>query len=147
MDHSLALKLRIPLRPLTHKIEVHALNGQDLPHISHDTGPVTLVTSGNHTERLSFYILDSPLAVIVLGHPWLIKHNPRIDWQRRTVLEWSTKCHESCLVSACSSVSVSVFQEEAMNLSSVPTEYLDLKEVFSKSRLRLYLRTVPMTVQ
>ncbi len=134
MDHSLALKLRIPLRPLTHKIEVHALNGQDLPHISHDTGPVTLVTSGNHTERLSFYILDSPLAVIVLGHPWLIKHNPRIDWQRRTVLEWSTKCHESCLVSACSSVSVSVFQEEAMNLSSVPTEYLDLKEVFSKSR-------------
>ncbi len=134
MDHSLALKLRIPLRPLTHKIEVHALNGQDLPHISHDTGPVTLVTSGNHTERLSFYILDSPLAVIVLGHPWLIKHNPRIDWQRRTVLEWSTKCHESCLVSACSSVSVSVFQEEAMNLSNVPTEYLDLKEVFSKSR-------------
>ncbi len=25
-----------------------------------------------------------------------------------------------------------------MNLSNVPTEYLDLKEVFSKSRLRLY---------
>ncbi len=37
-------------------------------------------------------------------------------------------------MSACSSVSVSVFQEEAMNLSNVPTEYLDLKEVFSKSR-------------
>ncbi len=77
MDHSLALKLRIPLRPLTHKIEVHALNGQDLPHISHDTGPVTLVTSGNHTERLSFYILDSPLAVHRFRTPLAHKTQPQ----------------------------------------------------------------------
>uniref|UniRef100_A0A9J8D1R8 Reverse transcriptase/retrotransposon-derived protein RNase H-like domain-containing protein n=1 Tax=Cyprinus carpio carpio TaxID=630221 RepID=A0A9J8D1R8_CYPCA len=84
----------------------------------------------------NYFILHSglPLAPIVLGHPWLIKHNPRIDWQQGSVLEWSSKCHESCLVSACSSVSVSVFQEKAVDLSNVPTEYQDLKEVFSKSR-------------
>jgi len=98
------------------------------------SGPLTLSVSGNHSETISFYILDSPLAPIVFGHPWLIKHYPKIDWQLRSVSEWSSKCHESCLVSACPSVSLCTFQEEAVDLSNVPTEYQDLKEVFSKSR-------------
>ncbi len=51
-----------------------------------------------------------------------------------SVSAWSSHCHKSCVVSACPSVSVPVFQEEAGDLSNVPTEYLDLKEVFSKSR-------------
>ncbi len=37
-------------------------------------------------------------------------------------------------MSACSSVSCSLLQNEPMNLSNVPKEYLDLKEVFSKYR-------------
>ncbi|XDV19983.1 hypothetical protein PO909_025369 [Leuciscus waleckii] len=101
MDHTFAHKLQIPLKPLTHKIAVHALNGQELPTISLTTEDFTLITSGNHSETISFYILDSPLAPIVLGHPWLIRHNPR---------------------------------EEAVDLSNVPAEYLDLEEVFNKSR-------------
>ncbi|KAG1929495.1 hypothetical protein F2P79_022926 [Pimephales promelas] len=72
------------------------------------TEEITLITSGNHTETISFLILDSPLAPVVLGHPWLIKHNPRVDWIHKA--------------------------EEAGDLSNVPAEYLDLKEVFSKSR-------------
>ncbi|CAM4619083.1 unnamed protein product [Leuciscus chuanchicus] len=134
MDYTFALKIQVPLLPLTQVIAVNALNGQALPTISFTTGPITLIVSGNHTETTSFYILDSPLAPIVLGHPWLIEHNPKIDWQQQSVLEWSSKCHESCLVSACPSVSVSMFQEEAVDLCNVPAEYQDLKEVFSKSR-------------
>ncbi|XP_077103054.1 uncharacterized protein LOC143754001 [Siphateles boraxobius] len=113
---------------------VHALNGQRLPTISLATEDITLITSGNHTETISFYILDTPLAPIVLGHPWLTRHNPKVDWQLKSVSAWSSYCHKSCLVSACPSVSVPVFQEKAVDLSNVPTEYLDLKEVFSKSR-------------
>ncbi len=37
-------------------------------------------------------------------------------------------------MSACSPVSCVSLQDEAVNLSNVPEEYLDLKEVFSKSR-------------
>ncbi len=133
MDHTFARKLQVPLRPLTHKIPVHVLNGQELPTISFITEDVTLITSGNHTETISFYILDTPLAPIVLGHPWLTRH-PKVDWQLKSVSAWSSHCHKSCLVSACPSVSVPVFQEEAVDLSNVPAEYLDLKEVFSKSR-------------
>ncbi|KAI2662144.1 Transposon Tf2-9 polyprotein [Labeo rohita] len=134
MDFSFARHNHVPLLPLTSSIAVHALNGQTLPTITTITEPITLTVSGNHRESISFYILDSPHAPVVLGHPWLIKHNPRIDWQLRSVSEWSIKCHESCLVSACPSVSESVLQERAADLCNVPAEYLDLKEVFSKSR-------------
>ncbi len=134
LDISLAQLLHIPLVPLRHKISVSALNGQSLPQISLSTAPITLVTSGNHSETITFLVTHSPLAPVVLGHPWLTQHNPRVDWGRNTVSEWSRACYASCLVSAGFSVSGSVLQDEMGSLSNVPEEYLDLKEVFSKSR-------------
>ncbi len=134
LDISLAQLLHIPLIPLRHKISVSALNGQSLPPISLSTVPITLVTSGNHSETITFLVTHSPLAPVVLGHPWLTQHNPRVDWGRNTVSEWSRACYASCLVSAGFSVSGSVLQDEMGSLSNVPEEYLDLKEVFSKSR-------------
>ncbi len=134
LDISLAQLLHIPLVSLRHKISVSALNGQSLPQISLSTVPITLVTSGNHSETITFLVTHSPLAPVVLGHPWLTQHNPRVDWGRNTVSEWSRACYASCLVSAGFSVSGSVLQDEMGSLFNVPEEYLDLKEVFSKSR-------------
>ncbi len=134
LDISLAQLLHIPLVSLCHKISVSALNGQSLPQISLSMVPITLVTSGNHSETITFLVTHSPLAPVVLGHPWLTQHNPRVDWGRNTVSEWSRACYASCLVSAGFSVSGSVLQDEMGSLSNVPEEYLDLKEVFSKSR-------------
>ncbi len=134
MDLHFAHKLHLPIIPLTRHIFVNALNGQELPNISLTTGPITLITSSNHTEIITFLVMDSPLAHIVLGHPWLVQHNPRVDWSSNSTSTWSERYYESCLVSACSSVSGSVFQEKAADLSNMPMEYLDLKEVFSKSR-------------
>uniref|UniRef100_A0A8C1NZE8 Gypsy retrotransposon integrase-like protein 1 n=1 Tax=Cyprinus carpio TaxID=7962 RepID=A0A8C1NZE8_CYPCA len=109
MDCKLATKLNIPLTSLKHPIAPFALNGHRLPVITQTTVPVSLITSGNHTEEISFYITDSPQSPIVLGHTWLQKHNPRIDWRLGSV-------------------------GEAVDLANVPAEYHDLKEVFSKSR-------------
>ncbi len=60
----------------------------------------------------------------------LISSGNQVDWGRNTVSEWSRACYASCLVST----SCSVLQDEMGSLSNVPEEYLDLKEVFSKSR-------------
>ncbi|CAM4696876.1 unnamed protein product [Leuciscus chuanchicus] len=133
MDLHFAHKFHLPIIPLTRPISVNALNGQVLPSISLTTSPITLITSGNHTEIITFLLMDSPLAPVVLGHPWLVRHNPRVDWGLNSISAWSERCYESCLVSACPSVSGSVFQEKAADLSNVPVEYLDLKDVFSKS--------------
>ncbi len=49
-------------------------------------------------------------------------------------------------MSACSPVSCVSLQDEAVNLSNVPEEYLDLKEVSVSPGLLLFLHIVPMTV-
>ncbi|KAI2650603.1 Transposon Tf2-8 polyprotein [Labeo rohita] len=131
MGFDLAHRLHIPIVPLTHNFAVNALNGQALPDITHTTGQVTLITSGNHSEKIALLLTSSPLAPIVFGHPWLVHHNPRVDWGHNAVSAWSDSCYASCLVSACSSVSCSLLQNESVNLSNVPKEYLDLKEVFN----------------
>ncbi len=48
LDSDLAYRLRLPVIALSQPIAVHALNGLSLPSITHSTGPLRLVTSGNH---------------------------------------------------------------------------------------------------
>ncbi len=134
LDSDLADRLRLPVIALSQPIAVHALNGLSLPSITHSTGPLRLVTSGNHIETIQFLLTDTPATPVVLGHPWLVLHNPHFNWSQSSVLSWSEGCHAICLLSACPSVSCSVFQDEHMDLSNVPSEYRDLKGVFSKSR-------------
>ncbi len=134
LDSDLADRLTLPVIALSQPIAVHALNGLSLSSITHSTGPLRLVTSGNHIETIQFLLTDTPVTPVVLGHPWLVLHNPHFNWSQSSILSWSEGCHATCLLSACPSVSCSVFQDEHMDLSNVPSEYRDLKGVFSKSR-------------
>ncbi len=134
LDINIAHSLKIPTVALSQSISVVALNGQPLPSITHTTVSLRLITSGNHSENIDFLLTETPSAPVVLGHPWLELHNPHINWRMNSVFAWSEYCHASCLLSACSSVSCSVFQDEQADLSNVPCEYLDLKGVFSNSR-------------
>ena len=96
---------------------------------------MSVLTSGNHREDLRFLVCKSPSAPLVLGHPWLVRHGPNINWADNLVLSWSQYCHTHCLLSALSPVSVSVsLQEEEADLSRVPACYHDLRTVFSRSR-------------
>lgn len=80
------------------------------------------------------YLFNSQSAPIVLGHLWLVQHDPHMDWSGNSVLAWSQSCLASCLGSAISPGCVSpVLQVEAADLSGVPAEYHSLRQVFSKS--------------
>ena len=71
---------------------------------------------------------------VVLGHPWMVKHNPEMDWKRHEILGWSPVCSTSCLLKAHSLTSAP-WLEETPNLARVLVEYHDLgPEVFCKSR-------------
>lgn len=97
------------------------------------------------TDSRSLLIWPSPLLhhplhsfskspPVVLGHPWLVQHNPHVDWN--SVSSWSQSCFASCLGAASSPVSLSsVFQVEADDLSGVPAEYHNLCRVFSTSQV------------
>ncbi len=135
IDEKWASERRIPLLDLDETTTVFALDGRVLSSVHRITSPVSLTVSGNHRETISFFVFQSPYTPIVLGHPWLTRHNPQIDWVKGSILSWNLSCHVNCLVSAVPAVSsVSVFQEEPGDLSGVPEEYHDLRAVFSRSR-------------
>ncbi len=135
MDSGLATRLGLPFVALAEPISARTLCGTLLTRITHATKFVTLTLSGNHAEEIRFLLIHSPTAPVVLGHSWLAKHNPHIDWALNSVLGWSPFCLAQCLVAAFSPVmSCSVLQEEPVSLADVPEAYHDLRAVFSKSR-------------
>lgn len=132
IDSRLAHTLKVPLVALDAPLSVSALDGQPLGN-----GKVTSVTSplrihvANHLEEISLHLIDSPEFPVVLGFPWLRRHNPHIDWATGSILEWGPTCHATCIFPSSPTKPESL---DPVELSNVPSEYLDLKEVFSKKR-------------
>ena len=133
IDVSLARRLNLPSEPLSSPLVVTALDGRPLGHgeVTHQTPPLRLSIL-QHQEETSFYLIQSPAFPIVLGYPWLLRHNPHIDWSKNTILEWGPTCHATCIF-PCSS-EVSLESQEPLDLSRVPPMYHPLKEVFSRHK-------------
>ena len=55
------------------------------------------ITNGieDHTEMLSFYVGDIASYSILLGMPWLMKHNPTIDWESLSIT--FNRCPDTCV--------------------------------------------------
>ena len=135
IDTRLAFQLGLQILPLDSPLVANALNGRKLADITHVSAPVSLLVSGNHREQIQLHIIESPHAPLVLGHPWLRKHNPHIDWVSNKVLGWSPSCLSLCLCQAHVPVPAVVDSPgEFPDLSAIPSVYMDLKAVFSKSR-------------
>ena len=134
IDSGIISKLSIPTVELANSKEVLALDGRLLAEVTHRTAPITLTISGNHQETVELFVISSPLSP-VLGLPWLKLHNPQIDWASVSITGWSNHCHSHCLGSAKTAFSSpSPSPAEEVDISSIPSEYHDLKLVFSKDR-------------
>ena len=59
--------------------------------------------------------------------------NTHINWTTGVILGWSPTCHQVCLEQATVSQS-STCSSSAPDMSGVPAEYLDFREVFSKAK-------------
>ena len=101
--------------------------------ITRATRPLRMRIAGNHQEEISLLIINTLHSPVVLGHPWMARHRPQIDWARHEIQEWDPSCSSRCLGKAHASV-VTPQREESPNLARVPTEYHDPLGVFCKSR-------------
>ena len=132
---TLIRRLGIPTVALTTPLCPCALTGVPLDEVHLATPLVKVLISGNHQEEMKLLVLKSPRMPLVLGRPWLRLHNPQVDWSRGLITGWSPGCHATCLQSAAGPL---LPPQSSMvippDLSSVPPEYHDLGEVFSKSR-------------
>uniref|UniRef100_A0A674NB00 CCHC-type domain-containing protein n=1 Tax=Takifugu rubripes TaxID=31033 RepID=A0A674NB00_TAKRU len=132
MDFSLARQAGVPLVPLDRSLSPQAIDGRSLGNITHRTIPLTLTLSGNHIESTPFLVLHAPTAPLVLGRPWLERHDPHISWASGRILGWSVACHANCLRSAPSPSSNPRPALTPPDLTGVPPIYNDLAPVFSK---------------
>ncbi|KAK3516894.1 hypothetical protein QTP70_028261 [Hemibagrus guttatus] len=82
---------------------------------------------------MSFLLMLSSFTPVMLGFPWLRKHNPHLDWTSSRILEWGTYCLAHCLGPA-PPTRVANVDEPPPDLSSVPSAYHDLGMAFSKAR-------------
>lgn len=133
MDEALVQQLGIRCRPLSNPVPANALDGRLLGHVAQRSAPVHMLLAGNHHETVQFNILRTPRHPLVLGYPWLRRHNPHIDWTSGVILSWSPTCHQVCLKEA-SPDTASVISAAPPDLAGVPEEYHDLREVFSKPK-------------
>ena len=47
---------------------------------------------GGHSETIQVLLLSTPSQPVILGYPWLRRHNPNIDWTTCSVREWGETC-------------------------------------------------------
>ncbi|KAK3542544.1 hypothetical protein QTP86_028677 [Hemibagrus guttatus] len=88
-----------------------------------------------------FHIISTPTNHIILGFPWLQSHNTVLSWKEGELINWSPYCQHHCLRKLQTHLCLTTTVESPdiqVNIS-IPKEYQDLREVFSKERARLFV--------
>ncbi|KAI2661123.1 Transposon Tf2-9 polyprotein [Labeo rohita] len=58
--------------------------------------PITVNIGLLHKEDIQFLVLEGATVDIILGCPWLVKHDPIISWGFGEVLKWGEGCTTGC---------------------------------------------------
>jgi hypothetical protein len=94
ISRSYVRKHRMKEHTILQKIELlNANNSKSL--ITTQVPLIMEITNGSivHTETIDFYVGDIGLHKVILGTPWLIKHNPIMDWKKYIVELTQCKAH------------------------------------------------------
>ncbi|KAK3548954.1 hypothetical protein QTP70_021664 [Hemibagrus guttatus] len=99
VDRGLVEELRIPIFPCVPALRITAIDSQPIGegYLRHQTEPLDFQVGLFHYERLAFYVTSSPANPVILGFPWLRRHDPHISWRSGELVRWSTTCLRGCL--------------------------------------------------
>ena len=110
--------------------------------ITHITEPFQMHIN-NHEELICFFLYKSSSHALIIGQPWLCHHELHVNWRMGEITEWEKDCANQCLdnpdqeevIAEINLFSAnSVTDSEYPDLSSVPSCYHLLREVFSKTK-------------
>lgn len=118
-------------------LTVEALDGRPIGEgkVAHIIEEIHMQVGVLHHEKIRFYVIHSPNNPVILGLPWLRRHNPHISWKEGQIVQWDPACHKLCLnqVTLLPVQSISV-KETNIDDSNIPVEYANLEIAFSKSK-------------
>lgn len=135
LSREFADKHQLALTPCTSRLAVEALDGHPIGEgrITHITNHLQMQTGLLHQETLQF--ISSPVHPLILGLPWLRRHDPSISWRSGEIIQWCASCQQDCIQPKSfiplHAVSVTTPRPEVPGL---PEEYADLYEAFSKAK-------------
>ena len=94
IDTEFVKKHQLKIRKLPRAIPVYNVDGtlNQGGSITHEVD--FLMTFQGHKERATFLMCDLGRVPIVIGHAWLKRHNPDVDWTTGEVR--MTRCPKAC---------------------------------------------------
>jgi len=92
IDEQLVKDKRIQIKPINFSFKVFNADRTK-------NGEVTMVAPleikiNSHKEQLEAAVMDLNRTDMFLGHDWLVKHNPEVNWKNSTIR--FTRCPGSC---------------------------------------------------
>ena len=75
----------LPTRKLKHPVPVYNIDGTRNEAGSVREAVDLFTDYEGHTEMATFYVTALGGVALVVGHPWLSRHNPEIDWRKGKV--------------------------------------------------------------
>jgi len=83
IDKQLVKNKRIQMRPINFSFEVFNADGMKNKEVT----KVALleIKINKHTEQLEAVVTDLNGTDMFLGHDWLVKHNPEVNWKNGTI--------------------------------------------------------------
>lgn len=122
IDSRYVQSMKLETFPIQNPINVLTIDGRLL-----SSGAITCQSKieqfyiDNHVEDLTLNVINSPSYHIILGLPWLQKHNPSIDWKLKTIEFPSVYCKQYC-------------KDFESNEIMIPREYKNYQSVFSSKQ-------------
>ncbi|KAK3574414.1 hypothetical protein QTP86_006579 [Hemibagrus guttatus] len=85
IDGGLVERLGITTFPCVPSLRITAIDSQPIGegYLKRQTELLEFRVGLFHRERLAFYVTSSPANPVILGFPWLRRHDPQISWQSR----------------------------------------------------------------
>ena len=84
LSHSFVRKHKLTTSPLRDALRVRLADGSIMKTAEHL--PSSSFSVGTYTETLDLVLAQIDAFDLILGKPWLTKHNPHIDWSTNTIL-------------------------------------------------------------
>ncbi|KAK3514390.1 hypothetical protein QTP70_017599 [Hemibagrus guttatus] len=138
INGALVEKLGIPTFPCVPSLKITAIDSQPIGegYLKRQIELLEFRVGLFHQERLAFYITSSPANPVILGFPWLQRHDPQISCRSGELVRWSSACLERCLRDQVSRpCRTSCVAERFPTIPGhLPRAYAEFREVFSEER-------------
>ena len=94
IDEQLVKDKKIPTKPINFSFEVFNTNRTKNGEVT-KVAPLEIEIN-EHKETLEAVVMDLDGTNMFLGHDWLVKHNPEVNWKNGTIK--FTRCPGNCMM-------------------------------------------------